>query len=421
MQIHALCSMIDARKNELFSLLSNLIAINSESFATHGNEAACAGYIHDFCQNAGLESDLFSPMSLPEFDAHPDYLPGRNLENRYNTVARYAGREKKDALLLMAHMDTVRIGDRENWVLDPLSGQIKDGRIFGRGACDDKYAIATALFLMKLLKEQGFVPRQNILFAAYSDEEYGGSHGALSTVLKYPAEHIVSMDGREGQIWHCGSGGQEVKYLFHTEKPVDSAKLTAMALQPVIDTVERTFAANRRAELENNRFYKGTVIPGTALRYMGVRAGSSGSDLGKGEVHFVFYTDKTKDVIGAELKETEAILQKMLAPMGIVGDGFVPATRFFHYVFCEPDSADIRLMLDAAKEVTGTKPVVCGSCLSDLSVISKYGSNRAFGFGCGRDFSQEGGAHQPNEYIECDKLLDYAKTIGAFILKLLGE
>jgi len=76
--------------------------------------------------------------------------------------------------------------------------------------------------------------------------------------------------------------------------------------------------------------------------------------------------------------------------------------------------------LEVARETTGKEPLVCGSCLSDLSVISKYGSSRAFGFGAGRDFSKPGGAHQPDEYIECDKLVEYTKTIAAYILKILG-
>ena len=420
MNINTLCDLIEARKGELFDLLSALIRINSESFGTHGNEEACANYIHQLFQKMGLQSDLFSPMDIADFADHPDYLPGRSLENRYNVVARYPGAENKDELLLMAHSDTVRIGDPANWDSDPLSGEILDGKIFGRGACDDKYAIASAMFIMKLLLESGFQPKKNFLFAAYSDEEYGGSHGALATVLKYPTKRIVSMDGKENQIWHCASGGQELKYFFHTKDVVDSAKNAAKALPVVIDVIEQTFAANRRKELDANQFYAGTIIPGTSLRYMGVRAGNSGSDLGKGEVHFVFYTDKDKNAIGKELREIEAILSQKLAPLGIIGDGFLPNTRFFHYVFTKPDSEDIQLMVEAAKEAAGQDLHVCGSCLSDLSVISKYGSSRAFGFGCGREFSVIGGAHQPNEFIECDKLVDYTKTIAAFILKVLG-
>ena len=419
MKTQELCKFIDERKDELFELLGDLIRINSENFGEYGKEEECAKYIHSLCEELDLESDLFSPLDVEDFINHPDYMEGRNLGNRYNVVARWKGTQNIDELMLMAHTDTVKIGEISNWDDDPLSGKIKDGKIFGRGACDDKYAIATVLFLIKLLKEQGFEPKANLLLSAYSDEEYGGSHGALASVLKYPANRIISLDGAEGQIWHCGSGGGELKYLFHTKETVDSAKTTALAIPVVMEVIEK-FAENRREELENNRFYKGTIVPETSLRYMGVKAGNSGSDLGKGEVHFVFYTDKVKEEIYAELNELDKEVKEKLLPLGVIGDGFVPSTRFFHYVFCEPDSEDVKLVLEASRETTGKEPIVCGSCLSDLSVISKYGTDTALGFGAGRDFSQVGGAHQPNEYIECDTFVEYTKTIGAYMLKVLG-
>ena len=418
MDTKRICSLIEERKEELFELLGSLVRINSENFSTGGNEEECVKYIDKLCRELGLESDVYSPMELPGFSEHPDYIAGHNLENRPNVVARWQGEENVDELMLMAHTDTVVIGDLENWEMDPLSGEVRDGKIFGRGACDDKYAIAAALFIIKLLKEEGFVPKKNLLFAGYCDEERGGSHGAMAAVMKYPCKRIVSMDGRD-QIWHCGSGGGELKYLFHTKDTVDSALAAAKALPTVLEVVE-TFADARKKELEANPYYAGTIIPQTSLRYMGVRAGNHGADLGKGEVHFVFYTDKTKDEIYAELHEIEAILTERLAPLGIVGDGFVPETRFFHYVHTEPDSEDIKNMLEASRDVRGIEPIVCGSCLSDLSVISKYGSNRAFAFGAGRDFSQKGGAHQPNEYIECDKLVEYTKIIAAYVIRTLG-
>ena len=419
MNIKEMCSLIDSRKEELFELLSELVKINSESFGDCGNEEECARYIYSLCEKMGLESDIFSPLDVEKFTEHPDYMDGRNLEKRYNVVARWNGEEDIDELMLMGHSDTVKIGDLANWVTEPLSGSIKDGKIFGRGACDDKYALATIIFIIKLLKESGFKPQKNLLMAAYSDEEYGGSHGALAAVLKYPCKRILNADGRKDQIWHCGSGGGEMKYLFHTAETVDSAKKTALGIPIVLEVLDK-FAAKRSEELEKNRFYKGTIIPKTSLRYMGIKAGNAGADLGQGEVYFVFYTDKSKDEIYDEFNELEKEIAQKLSPLGIVGDGFVPATRFFHYVYSEPDSEDIKLMVEASKEAIGIEPNVCGSCLSDLSVISKYGSSRAFAYGAGRDFSLEGGAHQPNEFIECDKLVEFAKSIAAYIIKVLG-
>ena len=411
--------LIDERKGELFELLSSFVKINTENFRDSGNEEELARKIHKMCEELDLESDLYSPLELDGFTEHPDYMPGRGLENRYNVTARWKGVEDIDDLMLMGHSDTVEIGDLANWDKNPLSGEISDGKIWGRGAGDDKYALAIVLFLIKLLKEQGFVPKKNILFSAYVDEEHGGSHGALAAVLKYPCPRIVNIDCREDQIWHCGSGGQEVHYAYHTADTVDSAKLAASALPIVIEEIEK-FGDRRRKELSENRFYKETIIPETALRYMDVHAGNHGNDLGVGKVYFTFYTDKSREEIEAEFRELEKVLKERLAPMGIIGDGIVPRTRFFHYVHCEPDSEDIKAMLNASIEATGKAPIVCGSCLSDLSVISKYGSSEAYGFGMGRDFSLPGGAHQPNEFIECDKFVEFAKTIAAYIINTLG-
>ena len=419
MDIKKLCAEIDDRKEELYDLLCSLIRINSESFGSVGNEKECAEYIKNLCIELGLETEMYSPLDIDGYAEHPDHLGGRDLENRYNVTARWKGAECIDALMLMGHSDTVRIGDRKNWSINPLLGEVYDGKIWGRGACDDKYALATALFVIKLLKESGFVPKKNILFTAYCDEEYGGSNGALATVLRYPTERIVNMDCKNFEIWHCASGGMEVKYRFHTEKSVDSAAFAAKASVIVMEELEG-FAKRRRDELSDNRFYKGTIIPDTSLRYMHVKAGDNGADLGAGEVLFVMYTDKTKEEIFKELAELERIISRKLKPMGIIGDGFTPHTRFFHYAYSEPDNDSIRDMQASALEVSGRELKPCASCLSDLSVILKYGSRNAFGFGIGRDFGTYGGAHQPDEYIECEKLVEYAKIIAAYVVKFLG-
>lgn len=419
MDIQVVNELIEQKKEELFGLLSDLIKINSENFGAYGNEAACAEYVAELCREGGLETDIYSPMELPDFEQHPDYLPGRALENRYNVTARWKGKDGKDELMLMGHTDTMPIGDLNNWTVPPLGGEIRDGKIWGRGACDDKYALATALFVIKLLKDQGFVPKSNILFSAYSDEEYGGSHGALAASLKYPCSRILNLDCKIYDVWHCASGGQECFYRYHTAEPVDSAYLAGRAIPVVMDVMER-FGQRRQAELSANRFYADTIIPETSLRYMGIKAGNSGSDLGRGEVKFVFYTDKTKDEIFAEYREMEQELSEKLADLGIIGDGFFPATRFFHYAYTEPDCGVIQDLCNAARSATGRELNVCGSCLSDLSVILKYGSQEACGFGIGRDFSEYGGAHQPDEFVFCDDLVEYAKIVAAYIVQTLG-
>jgi len=417
--VQKLCALIEERKEELFQLLGALIQINSENFGTHGNEKECAEKIHQLCLSLGLESDLYSPMELEGFEKHPDYMPGRMLEEKYNVTARWIGQENGDELMLMAHHDTVEIGNLENWTSEPLSGRCEDGKIYGRGACDDKYAIAAALYVIGLLKELGFEPRKNLLFTAYCDEERGGSHGALASVLRYPCRTTVNMDGKWGTIYHCASGGGRFVYRYHTVQSVDSARMTADALPVVLEQLD-TFGARRKQELEQNPYYQGTNIPDTCFRFLDVRAGNNGLDLDRGRLEFACYTDKTKEQIESELEQLDRVLAEKLAPLGMVSDGFTPATRFFHYASCSPDDEAITDMLDAAEEAAGCRPKVCGSCLSDLSVIAKYSCGSAFALGAGREFYEAGGAHQPNEWIETERLLQFTKIIGAYVLKTLG-
>ena len=419
MDIQSVFNQIDQSKEELFELLSRLVKINSENFSAHGNEKEIASCIHNLCLEMGLESSLYSPMELEGFADHPDYMPGHNLEDRYNVTALWRGAEDKNALMLMAHSDTVQVGDPGNWQLDPLSGAIVDGRIYGRGAGDDKSGIAVILFLVKLLKDMGFKPKENCLLNAYCDEEYGGSHGALAAVLRDPCERVLNLDAATDMVVTCATGGGEMMYKFHCAEPVDSAWRVARALPVAMDVIDE-FTARRRAELERNRFYAGTVVPEQALRYIGVKAGENGQDLGVGQLHFVYYTDKTKAEIFPEFDQMDAVLKERLAPLGMVSDGFYPTTRFFHYVASEPDAPHVLDYLETVKQVTGRELTPCGGGLSDHSVMAKYGTPQTLSIGCGRNFEQAGGAHQPNEFIECDKLVEFTKIMAAYILKVLS-
>ena len=418
MELQTLYALIDERKEEMFQLLSKLVQIESQSFGNCGNEKEIAEYIHGLCQELGLESSLYSPMELEGFSEHPDYMPGRNLEDRYNVTAVWKGAEDINELMLMAHTDTVQFGDPGNWEKDPLSGAIQDGRIYGRGAGDDKSGIAVMLFLTKIMKEAGFQPKRNCLLNAYCDEEYGGSHGALAAVLRDPCERVLNLDAATDMVVTCATGGGEMKFKFHCAEPVDSSWRVARALPVAMDVIDE-FAERRREELQNNRFYADTVVPQQALRYIGVKAGENGQDLGVGELHFVFYTDKTKEEIYPEFDQMDAVLKERLAPLGMVSDGFYPTTRFFHYVTCEGDHPHVLDYLEAAKIATGRDMNVCGGGLGDQSVIAKYGCPSTISIGCIRNFEQEGGAHQPNEYIECDKMVEFAKIIAAYMLKVL--
>ena len=409
-----LLSLIDARKEELFALLSSLIRIDTQNFDSHGREAAIVPFLKEEAERLGLSADVYSPLDIEGFTALEDYMDGRNLETRPCVTLQMIGNEAGEGVHMMAHSDTVEVGDPANWVRDPHSGDIEDGCIYGRGACDDKYAIAASLFLLRLLHDQGITPKHTITFSAYSDEEHGGSHGAMASVIRYPHRRILNLDCKGFEIWSCAAGGGNIKLSFAFEAPKDSTLDTASVLPLILEETEK-FGARRKAELAANPNYEGTTIYEGAMRYMEVKCGNAGADLGSGYVWFQYYTDKTTAEMDAEIDEMIDVINRKLAPFGASVTGKERNTRSFRYGFVPKDADTVRELQVAAKRATGRDVPAVGACLSDLSVILHYGSPLAFSFGIGRDFDAPGGAHQPNEFVTCGALVEFTKILAAYL------
>ncbi|MBN1764186.1 MAG: M20/M25/M40 family metallo-hydrolase, partial [Sedimentisphaerales bacterium] len=82
---------------------------------------------------------------------------------RENVLAIAPGKDTSRTLLLCAHMDTVDVKDMDGDPFDPI---IRDGRIYGRGACDDKGPLAALLIAFRDRLQQGELPGNLALLAS---------------------------------------------------------------------------------------------------------------------------------------------------------------------------------------------------------------------------------------------------------------
>ena len=148
---------------------------------------------------------------------------------------------------------------------------------------------------------------------------------------------------------------EERVWMKHFPESSRNAEMPYRTIYETLQTICKKYPDNKAI------YYYGTSVKysellglvdrlAQAYEGLGVKAGDNGQDLGIGEIHFVFYTDKTKAEIDPELAQLDQLLQQRLAPLGMVSDGFYPTTRFFHYVFCEPDCQDILDYLERAKQ-----------------------------------------------------------------------
>src|ERR1041384_5791177 len=77
----------------------------------------------------------------------------------------------------MAHVDVVNV-DRSQWEVDPLSAEVRDGFIWGRGALDDKDDAAVFVQVLRILAREGTTLSRDVILMLNADEESSGRFGA---------------------------------------------------------------------------------------------------------------------------------------------------------------------------------------------------------------------------------------------------
>ncbi|MCD6356204.1 MAG: M20/M25/M40 family metallo-hydrolase [Anaerolineaceae bacterium] len=94
-------------------------------------------------------------------------------ETRPNALVSYGTGGAGFALI--AHIDTVAEGNHEDWTSPPFSGEIRNGRMYGRGTADNKAGIACGLYTLQIMRDLGLLDlkTQRIILAGVVDEESG--------------------------------------------------------------------------------------------------------------------------------------------------------------------------------------------------------------------------------------------------------
>ena len=131
--IEHLYKAVDDRTDEMVALAVDLIrfpTVNPPGDAY----APCAEFIAGLLGRRGYETRLIRGEGAPgDSDKYP----------RTNVVARREGRGPGPTVHFNSHIDVVEAGDR--WTVDPFAGLVRDGRVYGRGACDMKGGMAASI------------------------------------------------------------------------------------------------------------------------------------------------------------------------------------------------------------------------------------------------------------------------------------
>lgn len=158
-------SEIAAREESLVSLTQDLIRIPTRNPPGENYREIC-DYLDRRLLRAGFHTELIRAKgAIGDSDRHP----------RWNLVARREGKGPGGCVHFNSHIDVVEVG--HGWTADPFGGEVRDGRIYGRGACDMKGGLAASIIAAETFID--LVPDYAgaIEISCTADEESGGFGG----------------------------------------------------------------------------------------------------------------------------------------------------------------------------------------------------------------------------------------------------
>lgn len=206
--------------DEAVEICRDLIRVNTTNTGdttTSAGERVAAEYVAAKLAEVGLEPVV------------RESVRGRaSVFARFPGVAAPAGQPSRGALLLHGHLDVVP-ADPDEWSVHPLSGELADGYIWGRGAVDMKDFDAMLLATVRAMRREGRTPPRDLVLAFFADEEAGGKYGAHWMVDHHPDlfEGVTEAVGEVGGFSYTVSSDLRLYLVQAAEKGLTWLKLHA--------------------------------------------------------------------------------------------------------------------------------------------------------------------------------------------------
>ena len=170
---------VNTLRPEIVAALQELVRIPSQT----GYEGLAQDAVARLMRAHDLDVDVWEPDATA-LEPHAESVTlGGGFAGRPNVVGVCRAEGRGRSLILNGHIDTVEVGDQTAWSYAPLGGDVVDGRLYGRGACDMKGGVIANLFALRALRFAGFAPAGDVIVESTISEEDGGA-GSLAAVLR---------------------------------------------------------------------------------------------------------------------------------------------------------------------------------------------------------------------------------------------
>ena len=387
-----------------------------------GSEAAIATWAAVALRDLGLVVEIVTPD--PETIRADLDWPGEEMaRTSLPVVIGRAGRKGGRRLILSGHLDVVPPGDAATWTSNPWGGEIRDGRLFGRGACDMKGGVAAILAAVRALHDSDALDRLDgeLMVVLVPSEEDGGQ-GTLAAIragatadmavitepsnLDVVVAHAgaitfqITVPGRAAHASQRREGVSALDNLFTLVRAleVDEARRNAAETDPLMTAIGLPYPTII-GKVWGGEWASTVLDRVTAEGRYGVRVGQSAAGA----------ADELRACIEACCM-ADAFLRDHPATIEITGGRFGSARVASDH----PLPAGLAATVEA---VTGRRPALLGEPYgADMQMFINVGETPCVMFGPG-DVKV---AHSADEHVPLDAVVTCARVLAAWVLRELG-
>ena len=418
-----LSARIDGKRDDLIRLTQALIRIPTLNPPGRHYRDIC-DFLDKRLKTHGFETQLIRATGTPgDSDRYP----------RWNIVARREGRSPGECVHFNSHTDVVEVG--RGWTFDPFGGEVSDGKIYGRGACDMKGGLAASIIACEAFLEAHPDFAGAIEISGTADEESGG-YGGVAHLAELGffdpdrVHHVIIPEPLNKDricLGHRGGWWAEIETkgeIAHGSMPFlgDCAVRHMGAVLAEFEQKLFPAMAARRTDMP--------VVPegarSSTMNINSIHGGQPEQDADFTGLPAHCVPDTCRIVIDRRFLLEEP-LDQVRGEVTALLEGLKATRADFDYELTEinsvlPSMTDreapvVRTVAKAIEAVMGKPPAyVASPGTYDQKHIDRIGKLKnciAYGPGILEL------AHKPDEYVGIDDMLDSAKVMGAALQSLL--
>jgi len=424
MSVEKIVKRVESLSEEIISLCQTLVCTNTVNRYSGdmkwGNEGNGQAVIEPLLRDMGA--------TIEKFDCPADIYQRmgilgpkeRDFRDRPNLVAELDFGGTGQRAVLQAHMDTVGV---EGMTIETLSGEIKDGKIWGRGSSDCKGGIAATIIALKALTEYRNQLSGSVVFQSVVEEECnGGGAGSLACCARdLDGDFALITDGTGPMIGRGYSGVLTVEINVtgisgHAARPDGiSAIEKALVIKQALDQFKKQRESTSDKAIVNLGVFRGgthpALIAGDAMMNLNMcypisdalKAEKEGAGFGGRQV-----MTKFEEMIHAQ-EMTDAWLSENPSEIVWIKD-LIPFEL-------EEDHPFTQELAKMHQQILGNVPEIYVSpAWSDGCYLPRFCNIPTLVYGAGTP----GKAHSADEFAEIDRIINCSKVLAAYLYKRLS-